>query len=102
MELIDGFSRLRGDLTRIKAAYQICESVDLLTRERQENGAVFDLTVAYFNAINKGLNWHIAVFKKQLLTLLGFLSEYHILHTDIDSYIEELAERKLRASVAYE
>jgi DNA repair protein RecO (recombination protein O) len=94
------FEHIRGDLKHVAAAYQLCELVGILTREDQEVDGVYDLLLSSLQRLDSGMNFSLPDFKHKLLLLLGFASEN--VDYDIDSYIEEIAQRRLLAKRLYE
>jgi len=99
VESINNFSGLKKDLKKIAAAFHICELIDGLCAENQENEAIFDLLIQTFSKISKNYNLREAVyaFEIELLSLLGFhtpsLSKIKINTQDL---IEGILERKLK------
>lgn len=98
VELIQGFPKLRQDLERVKFAYQFAELIDVVTRENQENRAVFELLV-------KALGWlertddlkkeGLRRFQVALLNQLGFgLPQKQDVDT-LTGFIESIIDRKL-------
>lgn len=95
----ESFSEIKTDLQKIGFAYHLCELVDGLCPEGQENTAVFDLLHGVLSDLC-GLT-HLAEriheFEVALLTTLGYWSSAHAqLHT---SYvIESILERRLKTA----
>ena len=102
VKTIDAYANLKKCLSNISKAWEICELVDLLTREKQEHREVFDLMTVYLNKLNFSQNEvMIDKFKYALLHALGFISEFYKTSEEIDSFIESLAERRLRTKKIY-
>lgn len=99
---INSFSNIRKNLRNIESAFQMCELVDLLTRDQQESRGVFNLLIEYFTKLNRDGKINLQEFKTILLKMLGFLSEEEVLTQEIDDYIESLAERKIKTKKIYE
>lgn len=97
---ISSYEHMRSDLAHIASSYQLCELINLLTREGQDLADVYDLLVSSFERLNSGMNFSMMECKHTLLLLLGFTSDEH--EYDIDSYIEELAQRRLMTKRLYE
>lgn len=98
----NSFEHIKKDLSRITRAYQACELIDCLTREDQENSDAFFLLLAFLDQINSHEPVNMDQFKRQLLAILGFLSEADVLSDELDSFIETIAERKLATPRIYE
>lgn len=99
-EVSDGFRAWRGDLLRVGIAYHFAEVVNKLTREGQEAKEVFNLLVeSYVGLSDKDLDVPSFVdeFKKRVLTELGFLAVHRGV-VNLDHYIEELSQSKLKTS----
>ena len=99
--VVESFSRIRTDLKRISAAYELLEIADLLTRENHDQQDIFDLLCAHLHRLNVGDLDCIYEFKHDILVALGFLSDEQAA-VEFDEYIERLAERKLYAPKIYE
>jgi len=98
---IQPFEHIRSDFDRVKIAYQIAELINILTREEEELSEVYSLVAASLYRLNDGLQFNIVAFKHTLLMLLGFVSESS--HgSNLDAYIEEIAQRRLYARGIYE
>lgn len=94
------FPEIRRQLKTVAGAYQVLELVDRLTREGEKQERVFLLLLRFLEKLNSP-DWpDLSQFKKQLLTELGFLSPSQN-QADLDSYIESLIERKLKAKNLY-
>ena len=98
---VQPFEHMRTDFDRVKIAYQIAELINILTREEEELAEVYSLVAASFYRLNDGLQFNIVAFKHKLLMLLGFVSETSH-DANLDSYIEEIAQRRLYARGIYE
>ena len=99
--VVNAYSRIRNDLQRVSAAYELCEIADILTREHQEQQEVFDLLCAHLHRLNVGDLDCLYEFKRDILMTLGFLSDEEAL-IEFDEYIEQIAERRLYAPKIYE
>lgn len=92
-------------IQKISFAYYLCELVDRLLPEREEQEGVFQLTITAFHLLNKGNSidaWqqHICTYALELLWLLGYLPRTTRLSQDrIAPYVEHIIERKLRTPV---
>lgn len=94
---LESFPQVKEDLTKIGFAYHLCELVDGLCPEGQENNIVFELLTNVLHDLSQ--TEHIAEriheFEVALLTALGYWSENSsALNT---SYVvESILERKLK------
>ena len=118
-ESLDDFSSIKKDLTKIGFAYHICELVDGLCPENQEDRAVFSLLqktlthlchpersegssqngVRFFASAQNDILMIIHEFEIELLTLLGYWHKPQALSTNLNTqyFIEGILERKLRS-----
>jgi DNA repair protein RecO (recombination protein O) len=76
IEGIEDFSEIKKDLQKVGFAYHICELVDGLCAENQENRLVFELlqTTLKRLSIEQDILPIIHEFEVELLTILGFWS----------------------------
>lgn len=95
----ESFSSLKDNLQTIGFAYHLCELVDGLLPEGQENGHVFTLLkeVLYDLTSNMNLPERIHAFEVDLLTTLGYWS-YASSQLNTASVIESILERRLRTT----
>ncbi len=95
----DSFSGWRKDLLRVGIAYHLVEVVNKLTREDQEVKRVYELLYSAFLRLETVDFWKIhelvVNFKKEILEDLGFMASGRSVG-NLDSYIEELSQSKLR------
>lgn len=99
-QTVEDFSLIKDNLTKVGFAYHICELIDGLCAENQENKAVFFLLVEILERLSKDediVNM-IHEFEISLLTSLGFYT-YSSLNNSFDSlaFIERILEKKLKA-----
>ncbi|OGH24811.1 MAG: DNA repair protein RecO [Candidatus Levybacteria bacterium RIFCSPLOWO2_01_FULL_39_24] len=98
-QIIDDFSRIKKDLHKIGVAYYICELINGLCADNQENRGVFFHLKASLSELSGTLDTAVLIkkFEKDLLTELGFWSEAKLLQTqDSQIVMERLLERKLK------
>lgn len=99
-ETLEAFPRIKDNLKRIGYAYYLCELIDCLCPENQENISVFYLLSDTLKKLSKEEDFVriINEFEKSLLTTLGFYPQNILLSQDIDlSYIiEQIIEKKLK------
>lgn len=94
------FSSWRKDLTRVGVAYHLAEIVARLTPEHQEHKEVFDLLVESYAHLGKLDYWalypFIQSFKVHALEELGYLERNKPTPRNLDLYIEDIINGKLR------
>ncbi len=96
VETINNFSDIKSDLKSCGLAYHICELIDGLCAENQENYQVFSLLCSVLSklSIADDVPSVVAAFEKDLLTALGFASSSEYANTQ--GLIEQILERRLR------
>lgn len=97
---VEDFSLIKENLTKVGFAYHICELVDGLTAEHQENRTVFNLLCSTLErlAAEEDIVPIIHEFEVELLSLLGFWSKTRVSQNlDTHYFIENILERKLRS-----
>lgn len=96
---IEYFTILKEDLTKLGFAYHICELVDGLCPEEQENSRVFDMLEEILHQLSlseKNVEL-IHAFEVELLTVLGYWSgNTNAENLNTAFYIENILERKLK------
>lgn len=98
-QTLEDFSEVKKNLKKIGYAYYICELINGLCADNQENRNVFFHLKATLSALSQTSNAPDLVrkFEKDLLTELGFWSEARLLQTqDSQIVMERLLERKLK------
>ncbi|MCL5435180.1 MAG: DNA repair protein RecO [Patescibacteria group bacterium] len=100
VENFENFSEIKENLTKVGFAYHICELIDGLCAENQENEEIFHLLQRTLSRLS--LETDIAVviheFEIDLLTKLGFYKPSSLsLNFDTSLFIEQILERKLKA-----
>lgn len=99
-QTVEDFSLIKSDLTKVGFSYHICELIDGLCAENQENRTVFFLLQKTLKSLS-GKQDVISIihgFEVELLTLLGFWSKTkkdQLL--DTERFIERILERKLKS-----
>lgn len=95
-QALDEFLPIKSNLHRIGIAYYICELVDRLCPENQENKKVFFLFKdTLYRLVSNYNNYSIIEnFEDELLVSLGFLPKLHKL-SDKQAFIENILEGKL-------
>lgn len=82
VEVLQSFHQLSKSLEAVALAYQMCELVDSLTPERQENTEVYELLVAGLKAVRRGKSDLYQLkrsFQIKLLKLCGFWPEARLI-----------------------
>lgn len=97
-EALSYFSPLKCDLTKAGYAFYVCELIDGLLAEHQENRAVFNLLqqVFYDLEIEENPKKRIKRFEEELIILLGFWPKEQMFLEDSESFIEGIMERKIK------
>jgi DNA repair protein RecO len=97
---IENYDAVKSDLRRVGLAYHICEIIDALCPEAQEQRSIFFLLKNILADISKEGNIlkKMYDFEIELLHQLGFYPKTEIQENFNPSYyIESLLERKLKA-----
>lgn len=102
-QVIEDYEGLKKNLTRVWAAYHLCELVDGLCPENQEHENVFTLLTTTLTKLSyeKQLKPLIHDFEVQLLTILGFWHEGEAKEKNTQALIEELLERRLKSKYLF-
>lgn len=104
-QTIDSFAPIKEDLQKIGLAYHLCELVDGLCPENQENRQVFNLVKATLTQLSFEENASSIVenFQTELLALLGYWNKQEFLAKDIDMdhFVENILERKLKSKAIF-
>lgn len=98
--MVESFEWLKADLRKIGFAYHVCELVNGLCPENQENRLVYDLLKRTFERLTAQDDLaHVAYqFEMELLRLLGYWSsEEELSHQQAVAVIEEILERRLKS-----
>lgn len=98
---VESYNDIRTDLKRVSAAYYLCELVDGLLPEEQIHAEVFDLLATALTTLAHLSRARVDIlrmrFAAALLTTLGYLEQGKEPPTgNIDAYVEQLLERKLK------
>lgn len=96
----ENFQKLKNNLERVGFAYHVCELIDGLCAENQENEKIFELLLNTLRnlSIADAPGSLIHSFEIHLLTYLGFYKELKFQNPEqLHAFIEHLLERKLRA-----
>jgi len=94
------YGEIKENLQKLGLAYHLCELVDGLCPENQENEKVFFLLQETFARLTQQENASLLIhaFEVELLSLLGYYSEGSIDITGAKAsyFIESILERKLK------
>lgn len=99
VQSLENFSDVKKDLKKIGFAYHICELIDGLCAENQENLQVFNLLDKTLRKLSKDTDISnlLYEFEVELLRLLGFYSKNQAdLKIDTQRIIENILEKKLK------
>lgn len=100
-QMKEDYAKIKRDLQKIGLAYHICELVDGLCPENQENEAVFNLLRKTLSEleVEQDLLAVIHEFEIELLTILGYWHDTLGLTAKLDTgyFIENIIERKLKS-----
>lgn len=93
----ENFSVLKENLTKIGFAYHLCELVDGLCPEGQENARVYDMLGSVLRDLCGEINLaeRIHEFEVALLTTLGYWTDEHA-SLSTSYAIENILERRLK------
>lgn len=106
---LNNFQALKGDLDRIGVALHLCELIDGLCPENQENMRVFDLLVKTLSRLPlEDMRTVVSEFEMQLLEILGYLSADKQKNSasflqafDTQDFIENILERRLKSRTIF-
>lgn len=103
-QMINSFAEIKSDFQKTGFAYHICELIDGLCPEGQEQREIFALlknTLNQLSLVNSDeLVFTIHTFEIALLTHLGFWHDTAQASKDLDTeqFIESILERKLKSN----
>jgi len=103
VETQESFSSWRRSLPKVAAAYELCEMVDKLTVEGNEQEEVYTLLVSYLRTLasvkRENLSVLITSFGSNLLKFLGFWPKNKQMppNFDVRSFIENIIEKELKS-----
>ncbi len=102
-QMINSFTEIKNDLEKMGLAYHICELIEGLCPEGQEQPEIFTLLKNTLNELSMAsgeeLLFVVHDFEIQLLTKLGFWHKRPDESTELDThqFIENILERKLKS-----
>jgi DNA repair protein RecO (recombination protein O) len=98
---LDNFSAIKEDLTKVGYAYHLCELIDGLCPENQENEIIFTLFKNTLQrlATDDDILHTLHEFEIELLTLLGYWNSNTRTSSNFNThdFIESILERKLKS-----
>ena len=98
-EAISTFSKIKENLQKVSMAYHICELIDNLCPDNQENYEAFVLLKDTFSKLTNGVDKNnlIKGFELDLLLKLGYIKPISISSTfNTTAFIEQILEKKLK------
>lgn len=96
----EDFSQIKENLIKVGFAYHICELIDGLCPENQENRKVFYLLKDVLNRLEfeEDIVSIVHEFEIELLTVLGYYKpSWRRERVDTTSFIESILERRLKS-----
>ena len=97
-ETIDSFDFLKNDLSKVGVAYHICELINELCPQHQENRMVFSLILDTFQKLSfENTRDVVKNFEIELLTLLGFWNS-NLKDQNTHFVIENILEKRLKTA----
>jgi DNA repair protein RecO (recombination protein O) len=103
-QVIHDFSSLKKNLTRVWAAYHVCELIDGFCPENERHEDIFHLLkdTLYRISYEKQIKPAVQEFEIALLKTLGYWNEKQAEKTQsTHEYIEELLERRLKSKYIF-
>ena len=98
-ETLNHFTGLKDNLKKVGLAFYVCELIDGLLAEYQENRAVFSLLVQTLNRMEEEKDTRLVIskFEQELLSQLGFWPRERVFLEDSDYFIENIIERRIKS-----
>ena len=99
-QTIESYDEIKQDLSKVGHAYHVCEIIDGLCPENQENIRVFFLLKNILHLMSKEIitNEMVDAFEVGLLTELGFWNNtFMTKNLDNQDFIENILERRLKS-----
>ncbi|MEK7186665.1 MAG: DNA repair protein RecO [Patescibacteria group bacterium] len=93
---LNDFGDIKSNLKKIGFAFYICELIDKLCPDHQENRSIFYLIKETLEKLEASVNESrlIDEFEENALSLLGFMPQRYLL-TDRQAFIEQILEKRL-------
>jgi DNA repair protein RecO (recombination protein O) len=98
-EIVDNFSNANDTLTKMTQAFQVLEIVDSLTPDEEANEEVYVLLIESLRLLgeNGSKKKELLDNIRKILKELGFGPPKNMSESDLKLYIEDLANRSLKA-----
>lgn len=95
---LENFSYLKSNLKKIGFSFYICELINNLCPENQENNKVFYFLKETLNNLQRSTSYDSILdeFEEKLLAVLGYTPKYYLIKNR-QAFIEEILQKKLRA-----
>lgn len=100
VQSLKSFTDWKSQMGRVNIAYQLAETVDKLTPDRQPHPQIFTILSNGLSQISElGASWQQTVenWLLQIITELGFWSQDQEFKGDIYEFIESVSERSLNS-----
>lgn len=99
-QTIEPFSSIKNDLEKVGIAYYICELIDKLCPENQENPYIFSILLRTLRNLSSQMDKKkvMRVFEQSMLMQMGYLPKQAYREIfDSTAFIEQIMERKLKS-----
>lgn len=99
-ETISHYQPIKMDLKKIGIVFHICELIDGLCAENQENRKIFFLLKELLEKMSLGIENIVKIvhkFEMDLIESLGFYSDQDLTGSKVSFFIESILERKLKS-----
>lgn len=103
-ETINNFSTIKNDLKSIGLALHLCELIDGLCPENQENMRIFQLLKITLEKLCSEEDQKTVVqnFEMEILTILGYWNKANFVSAmDTENFIENILERRLKSRTIF-
>lgn len=102
-QVVHEFSSLKKNLTRVWAAYHLCELIDGLCPENEPHADIFHLfkDTLYRVSYEKQLKPIVSDFEKELLRILGYWNDKKVSPLTTHEFIEDIMERRLKSKYIF-
>ncbi len=103
IETLSSYSGLRHNLMLIGTAFHLCELIEKLLPEHQENNLAYELLIGIVDNLSQAkpdktkLSTIVKSFETELLTILGFGLPQHLTQKELVDHIELILERPLKS-----
>jgi len=108
VEVLDDLASIRQDMNKLGGLLFLCELINNLLPEQEENQKVWDKTIIAIDNIKNGRISQLVNFEAQLLDLLGFgitkeeenlmnKKDWKNLHLKLNSRLQAIAEKPFKS-----